>query len=191
MEKFVAIYFAHIPFLCDGYVPDIRKKEIESCNNFKVKQEKFYIWKLLETAIKECFDVDPKEVVFNKLDNGKWVCDRCFFSLSHSHGIVCVAVSDAYVGVDIEYMDTKRHPLNLVNKTVHKNEKCETENDFFPLWTMKEAWFKYSNDNNFVPNKIDTTALTNVKTDFLNIGAERYVWSVVGDNINNIKVYFK
>ena len=85
MEKAIAIYFAHIPFICDGYVPEVRKKEIESCSNFKVKQEKFYIWKLLETAIKECYDVDPKEVVFKKQDNGKWVCDRCFFSLSHSH----------------------------------------------------------------------------------------------------------
>jgi len=191
MEKFTHVYFAHIPFLCDGYICDIRKKEIESCGNLKVKQEKFFIWKLLEKALKESLDIDIKDVEFHKLENGKWVCDRCQFSLSHSHGVVCVAISDSFVGVDLEYIDGKRHPLNLVNKTIHANEKCETENDFFALWTIKEAYFKFSNENHFNPKKIDTTKIENYKTDYINIGSERYVYTVVGDNLNFIKVSFK
>ena len=83
MDKLTHVYFAHIPFVCDGYVCDIRQKEIESCSNFKVKQEKFYIWKLLEIALKQSLGIDIREVEFRKLDNGKWVCDKCQFSLSH------------------------------------------------------------------------------------------------------------
>ena len=191
MEKLTHVYFSHIPFVCDGYVCDIRQKEIESCSNFKVKQEKFYIWKLLEIALKQSLGIDIKEVEFRKLDNGKWVCDKCQFSLSHSHGIVCVAISDAYIGVDLEYMDSKRNPLKLLDKTLCGDEKCETENEFFVLWTIKEAAFKYKNENRFDPQKIDTTKIENVKTDYLNIGAEKYVYSLVGDNLENIKVYFK
>lgn len=191
MEKFTDIYFAHIPFLCDGYICEVRQKEIESCSNFKVKQEKFFIWKLLEMAFKDSLGIDIKDVEFTKLENGKWVCDRCQFSLSHSHGIVCVAISDAYVGVDLEYIDGRRHPLNLVDKTLHPNEKCESENDFFVLWTIKEAAFKHSNDNKFDPKKIDTTSITNCKTDYINIGCDRYVWTVVGENLDKITVHFK
>ena len=191
MKHFTHVYFAHIPFVCDGYVCELRQKEIESCSNFKVKQEKFYIWKLLEKALKDSLGEDIHDVVFQKLDNGKWVCDKCHFSLSHSHGIVCVAISDTFVGVDIEYMDGRRHPLNLVDKTICPNEKCLTENDFFELWTMKEAFFKFSNERHFDPLKIDTTTITNRKTDYLNIGAERYVYTVVGDNLENINAYFR
>lgn len=191
MDKLTHIYFAHIPFLCDGYVNELRLKEIESCSNLKVKQEKFYIWKLLEFALKNSLGIDIKDVEFRKLDNGKWVCDRCQFSFSHSHGVVCVAISDAYIGVDLEYMDSKRNPLSLKGKTICENEKCDTENDFFLLWTIKEARFKYENENHFDPLKIDTTKFDNYKSDFLNIGAERFVWTVVGDRLDNIKLFFK
>ena len=191
LDKFTHVYFAHIPFVCDGYVCDLRKQEIESCSNLKVKQEKFYIWKLLEIAFKESLGIDIRDVDFKKLDSGKWICDRCHFSLSHSHGVVCVAISDAFIGVDIEYVDLKRHPLSLLDKTICESEICRTENDFFELWTIKEAFFKYSNATYFDPKKIDTTKLTNFKTDYLNIGIERYVYTIVGDNLENIKTYFK
>ena len=81
--------------------------------------------------------------------------------------------------------------LKLVDKTICGDEKCESENDFFVLWTIKEAAFKYANETRFDPQKIDTTKIENVKTDYLNIGADKYVYSLVGDSLENIKVYFK
>ena len=190
-NKFTHLYFAHIPFLCVGYICDIRKQEIEACSNSKVKQEKFYVWKLLELAIKKSLNINIKDVEFQKLENGKWVCEHCFFSFSHSHGIVCVALSDEKIGVDLEYVDNRRHPLTLLDKTLCGDEKCQTENDFFIMWTKKEAYFKYSEGVGFNPQKIDTTKITNLKTDYINIGADRYVWTVVGDNIENIKIFFR
>ena len=78
-----------------------------------------------------------------------------------------------------------------MDKTICENEACRTENDFYELWTIKEAFFKYSNTNRFDPKEIDTTKLTNFKTDYLNIGIERYVYTIVGDNLQNIKTYYK
>lgn len=191
IRHFTHVYFAHIPFVCDGYICDLRQQEIENCSNFKVKQEKFYIWKLLEKAFKDSMGLDIRDIQFQKLDSGKWVCDRCHFSLSHSHGIVCVAISDSFVGVDIEYIDGRRHPLTLVDKTLCGDEKCRNENDFFELWTIKEAYFKFSNERFFEPKKIDTTKIKNSKTDYINIGADRYIYTVVGDNLENIITYFR
>ena len=191
IKQFTHLYFAHIPFLCDGYLCDARKKEIDACSNSKVKQEKFYVWKLLEFALKKSLNINIRDVEFTKQENGKWVCKECWFSFSHSHDIVCVAISDERLGVDLEYMDSRRHPLTLLDKTLCGDEKCQTEADFFTMWTIKEAAFKFSEGVGFNPQTIDTTKIENKKTDFINIGADRYVWTVVGDYIENIKIFFR
>ena len=83
-------------------VPSERQQEIARCKNDKVRREKYLVWKLLERAVTERFKLDFANLKFTKSANGQWVCPDLFFSLSHTDGAVCVAISDKPVGVDIE-----------------------------------------------------------------------------------------
>lgn len=63
-----------------------------------------------------------------------------FVSISHSRDMVAAAVSDKPVGVDVEYIRTVSEKLK---KRVCR-EMPETQDDFFKVWTLKEAYLKAS-----------------------------------------------
>ena len=80
------VYIAEIPNQSEwGEVyPPARQAEIDAVKNEKVKREKYYVWKLLEYALLHAFGKRIEEISFTKSVNGKWECDFCYFSLSHS-----------------------------------------------------------------------------------------------------------
>ena len=82
--------------------PYERYREVLSCKNEKAKQEKYLVWKLLEKAVVDMINLDFANLRFVKTDNGQWICPDFYFSLSHTDGLVCVAVSDSPIGVDVE-----------------------------------------------------------------------------------------
>ena len=61
-----------------------------------------------------------------------------FFSLSHTGGRTFAAFSDADVGLDAEW---RGRPLPLA--VLRRLSEAEREEDFFRLWTAKEAFVKY------------------------------------------------
>ena len=61
-----------------------------------------------------------------------------FFSLSHTGGRTFAAFSDADVGLDAEW---RGRPLPLA--VLRRLSEAEREEDFFRLWTAKEAYVKY------------------------------------------------
>ena len=103
MRKTV-VFAARLPdtYLYEPIYPPERQAEIEKCSNEKVKREKYFVWKLLEYAIFNTIGEPIENFNFEKNPNRKWVSDRVYFSLSHSDGVVAVALSDREVGVDIE-----------------------------------------------------------------------------------------
>ena len=62
----------------------------------------------------------------------------CFFSLSHTEGLLAVAVSSQEVGLDAER--NRPHAADTYKKRLTPAEQRE---DFFELWTAKEAYIKY------------------------------------------------
>ena len=62
----------------------------------------------------------------------------CHFNLSHSGSVTAVAVSDGDVGLDLQLRDKKLRPALLSRCT-----PAEREEDFFRMWTAKEADGKY------------------------------------------------
>ena len=86
----------------DEVYPPQRAEEIEKTGSEKVRQEKLAVWKLLFVAIERKFGYKPEELKFSKTENGKWICDKLWFSLSHSHGASAVIVSDKPCGIDVE-----------------------------------------------------------------------------------------
>ncbi len=63
-----------------------------------------------------------------------------FISISHTKGAVAAAVGERAVGIDIEYI---RPVSEKIKVRVCKNIP-ENDNEFFRVWTIKEAYLKAS-----------------------------------------------
>ena len=118
------------------------KKRLENCKDDDIKRTlagRILLFKM----IKRLYGRDSFEIKYNP--NGKPLCDFCFFSISHSGDFAAVAVSDDPIGVDIQIPGgfKKREKYMLFSP-----EECgfvnaaDSENRFFTLWTMKEAYIK-------------------------------------------------
>ena len=98
---------------------------------------------LLKNMIKEIYGREDFSLVFN--ENGKPLLDFCFFSISHSEDVAVCAVSDFPVGTDIQYMGSfvkrKKYILFTDLESGYVNQH-DSENRFYTLWTMKEAYIK-------------------------------------------------
>jgi len=81
-----------------------------------------------------------------KVDN---LPDNCFFSLSHSHGAICLAISNEPVGIDIEQKKMRPNFTSLA-KAFMTTEETELLNvsdgtamdTFYKIWCAKEASYK-------------------------------------------------
>ena len=172
-----------------------REKEIASVGNAKVRREKYYVFKLLEYALERSFGAKPGSVNIHKNENGKWVCDSYELSLSHSQGMLAVAVSRAPIGVDIEAVATPRSEKmaerimteeELAEFTLLDDAKRETE--LISVWCRKEAIFKSLNKPAFIPTEIDTKAYKTV-TRTVEMQDARYVWALATSTPERIRVF--
>lgn len=162
--------------------PERRNKEIKKIKNTKVRKQKYEVWKLLEFALKDSFNIDINDITFHKSKMGRWYCDNIYFSLSHADGIVMVGISNNPVGVDIE---NKR---KMSNARIHKIKEMiclekEKKDNFYEIWTKKESIFKYIGKGNYIPKNINTheyDCYTNKYKD--------YTYSVCG-NIGDMNIY--
>ena len=75
-----------------------------------------------------------------------------FFSISHAKDTVAVALSDTPVGIDIEFIDGRRDILSLSRRFFAPDEHNAISesnsplDDFFALWTKKEALAKITGE---------------------------------------------
>lgn len=187
------IYFSKIFGEIKGEVyPLERQAEIDESRSEKVKLEKFTVWKLLEVAINDCFSKNISDFNFHKAKNGKWLTKEFYFSLSHTTGVACVAVSKTPVGIDVENLKSFQNKVYRKEAATFNKIATEKENTIYKnpsisllseLWTKKEAIFKSGKKSVFMPSKIETGDY-NAKTFKLNLFGEDYVTSVcVKDDI--------
>ena len=174
--------------------PPLRNEEIASITNVNVKREKYWAWKTLEYALNYAFGYSLDDLKVAKNDTGKWVCDKCHFSISHSNGVVMVGVSKQNIGVDIEclerfidkFSDNQKFE-SFVDKIIANGElKPTIPKDLAFTWVKKESSFKLKNKKFFVPNEINTNS-EKFSTKILSIQGNEYVISVCGKDINNCK----
>ncbi len=147
----VWIYVAKISERIDEkpVYPKERKEEIEGCGHARVRVEKYTVWRLLEYALAHSFGYKMQEVNFYKEKNGKWTCDKCYFSLSHSDGMALVAISKQPIGVDVETLENEKIEsmatkiLTDEEKIVFQSVSKESRRRFLTeTWTKKESFFK-------------------------------------------------
>ncbi len=126
-----------------------RKKELKKVGNGDLLREKRATWALMLKAAQHSFRYSENELKFKKTREGKWLCDKFSFSLSHSGETVAAAVANAPVGVDLEERDPffarwEKDPARweaLAKRFFSGEENREplTPERFLALWTAKEA----------------------------------------------------
>ena len=129
----------------------LRQNQIDDCLSYKVKEEKFFVWKLLEYAVNLVLGepISNFDITLDK--TGKWLSNGFEFSLSHSKGVVAVAISPNPVGVDIELIEAPK--VNVFEKVLNDKQlkefnllpESEKIEYFITKWANKESVFKSKN----------------------------------------------
>lgn len=192
----IDVYTARIPSgeKITRVYPESRQEEIDSVSNSSVKAEKYFVWKLLEYALDKSFGKKISDVSLQKSDSGKWLCDACEFSLSHSNELVCVAVSKHPVGIDIEKI--KQPHIDFSNKIFTKKESAqyhllsEEEQIAYTVgvWTKKESLFKLKNIKSLSLNEFASLD-GNVFQKIIYTDNGNYSLSVASNSINKVNVF--
>ncbi len=164
-----------------------RRKYIESFKTEQGQKERINAWILLGFALKDKQNI--KDLNIKRDENGKWVCDDVYFSLSHSGNGVAVAVSDMPIGVDIERIFRKNQPVSVLNEREKSIYLPQSDKDraFAEIWTKKESIFKKNGKRIFLPKKTDS-ASEETLSKFINIDGEEYCLSVTGREAEFIEV---
>ncbi len=92
----------------------------------------------------------PREVSLAVTADGKPMCDGVHFNVSHTAGLVAVAVGPVPVGIDVEVADAGRDIVGLVNRFFAEEEREQfarlpeqlRPSAFLRGWTCKEALLK-------------------------------------------------
>ena len=182
------------PLLCAE-----RQMEVDGISNERARREKYYVWRLLEYAIKNSLGADASRLCFTKGKNRKWSCEGFDFSLSHSMEALAVAISDMAVGIDVEKIRV-RNAERMAEYMLTQDERVEyksitvNERDEWLIgkWCAKEAIFKSQNKDVFAPSKIETSEFFCEQRSF-EIAGEKYILAVAAneyDDVNVIEVEF-
>lgn len=190
MNGKVCVYLAKIPegIALKNILPKQRADEVFSCRSAIVAKQKYYVWKLLEYALKQALNLPIETLDFKKTKSGKWQTSACRFSLAHSGKIVAVALSDSKVGVDVETHSEetlkKLKDLRFLTEREQRElaEICEEKKEAFFLekWTAKESLFKAFGKGIFRPEKVPTEN-SPVSTRQVVAFGEKITVSVAGD----------
>lgn len=167
----VRVYLAKLPELLDesklALLGAARAKELNNIKNERVRREKYHVWRLLEYALSDALGFDISSLAIEKNENGKWICPsgECYFSISHSRGALCVAVSDISVGVDVEEIRSPSSDVcAFAQKILNEKELVEFSRldeslriaHLISKWTQKEAIFKRLGGKTFTASDIST-----------------------------------
>ena len=192
------VYYAPIPDRAAGVdiLPKERLKEIESVASSRVRREKYFVWKLLEYALKDAFNLEIANLQFTKKANGKWICPDVCFSLSHTDGALCVAVSHSSVGVDIEEVKSLREGLSEKILTDGESDvfrllpECERGEQLLKLWCEKEAIFKSLDRDALMPKTIETKDYT-THTERVTLNGREYLIAVCAESVELVRTDLK
>ena len=189
------LYVAPIPDVapsCELWPPE-REREIAQTRNERAKKEKYYVWRLLELALRQSLGLELREIGVFKNENQKWGANGVFFSLSHTSGAVAVAVSNAPVGVDIEQYHTPRADRLaarvLTARELADYQKAPQRDEFLlQKWVAKEAIFKASDKKVFSPANTETTD-AGVTIGTLDQNGTRYTFALATAAPDHIRIF--
>jgi len=149
--------------------PAARQAQLDKTKNACHRQARYGVWRLLEYALRDALGLELRQLELS-LNEGKWTCPECFFSLSHSKNAVAVAVATEPVGVDVEYV----RPLSasLAEKILSEEELTafrglSPENGqayLLDRWCKKESLFKWGHLPAYRPRELCPGDMTRTAT---------------------------
>ena len=191
------LYIAPIPVQqsFSRVFPVERDDEINAVTNDRYRAEKYYVWKLLEYALRRSLGLNIEKIEISKNKNGKWSTPSCEFSLSHTDGAVAVVISRNPVGVDIELTNAVRDD-RLAHRILSESEAdqfeklSENERNLFLIkkWTEKEAIFKSRDIDVFIPSECETIPAS-LTGDIITVGDKQYYYSVCSDTPQRLRKF--
>ena len=127
-----------------------RLEKIKKSSNNLFKKEQLGSSLLLNDILENYFFMDTTKIEYIYNEFGKpYIKDsNLYFSLSHSNGVIALAVSKEEIGLDIELIkDVKDNlALKVMNEAEYNIYKGLSKNDkisyFYEVWTSKEAYVK-------------------------------------------------
>ena len=127
-----------------------RLEKIKKSSNNLFKKEQLGSSILLNDILENYFFMDTTKVEYIYNEFGKpYIKDsNLYFSLSHSNGVIALAVSKEEIGLDIELIKDVKD--NLAHKVMNEAEyniykglsKTDKISYFYEVWTSKEAYVK-------------------------------------------------
>ena len=198
----IDVYIAELPSveLNEPLSCEERQKGIDKIKNERARREKYYVWRLLEYAIKNSLGADASRLYFTRGENGRWICKDVEFSLSHSGNALAVAllnnkIKSNTVGVDVESVNGRsvERLADYMLTPSEREELCSVEDSMrqewlIGKWCQKEAIFKSQNKESFVPRKIEVAEFfSDVRK--IELNGEAYmlaVASVCSESVNVI-----
>ena len=127
-----------------------RLEKIKKSSNVLFKKEQLGSSILLNDILENYFfmDITKIEYIYNEFGKPYIKDSNLYFSLSHSNGVIALAVSKEEIGLDIELIKDVKD--NLAHKAMNEAEyniyKGLSKNDkisyFYEVWTSKEAYVK-------------------------------------------------
>ena len=161
--------------------PIEREQEILSCKSQKVQLEKYWVWKLLEYAVKKTYNKDFRCLEFTKNQHGKWLAKGFHFSLSHSKNAIAVAISDRPIGIDVQAISKVKESVASRILTEEEKEiyiKSDNKQEYLAgIWVKKESIFKCQNNGYFIPKEINTLDYQ-INNKIINLDDEEYYLAV-------------
>lgn len=153
------------------YFPENIKAKYQNITNVDYLKESIIGYLMLIFKIKEKYGI----YYFPNYKPGK-PFDKFldfYFSISHSNNMVCLAVSDKNIGVDIE-------KIRNVSKRFIAKMKMKTSLEALTSWTKREARFKLNNNLKLMDDNIkDVFIYTKVKEE------DGYIISIAFDKEND------
>lgn len=155
-------------------LPQKVKQKIESCKNLNKKMQSFFAWLLVDKIFADFgYCLNSSNLYYN--ENGKPIIDNINFNITHTNGLVSVAISNKSVGVDAEIIKDKRVSLSSTFFTeseidyINGSESETFYQKYLEIWTKKEAVIKangytIAKDFKNALSNIDNKITYNIKT---------------------------
>jgi len=126
---------------------ELNHKELSNDEKILLKLKKSNIFKEQFLATRKILDIENPDYKINYNHNGKPSLNNgCNVSISHSHKITALAISNNYkIGLDVQLKVKKI--FNIQNKFLNKSEKLyigdnPSVNILTMIWTSKESIYK-------------------------------------------------
>ena len=134
--------------------PPERQQQVNETSDYMHRWARYTAWQLLRYALMESYGLEMEDLHFT-LENGKWTCEECYISITHSGKLVAVAVGMEPVGVDLQKWQTVNPELadKILTPTQmedYESLRCTAKNQYLlDRWCEKECIFKCGFFNRF------------------------------------------